>query len=400
MGFVVMKGIGIRMSFLDEQYEEYTNSTKIRVFLNFIEQNFPNDDCPALFRNLTEEDVLSSLKYYISENNVKYQITADNYMSDISKFFTKLSSDYNIKNDLFINKEKYSSMLQASNLIIRELKEGKFKEIASYEEIRRVEKYIKEKLGEISELELIDDVISRTSENNKKTAKYNLFMSMIATKLTIQYGIKNKNIANLKLDDYNNATNELSLNVLKLRLSDDFRELFRIYLNARKVVVEKYNLAIDDLFIKGYGERLRNRNGIADYATLYTALDNALGSSGTEKFSYRRIMELIEKGIDILTISRLTGFSEPNCLRLLEYYNNDILKMDMSKALDLIYNHNDSNEDQKIEMAQSKDYIKCPCCGNLAESASKNWIVVQYENDPEKYLACKECMGIDKKDSL
>jgi len=37
--------------------------------------------------------------------------------------------------------------------------------------------------------------------------------------------------------------------------------------------------------------------------------------------------------------------------------------------------------------------IKCPFCGRYKDAVAINWLLIQYENGSEKYLACRDCEG-------
>ena len=44
-----------------------------------------------------------------------------------------------------------------------------------------------------------------------------------------------------------------------------------------------------------------------------------------------------------------------------------------------------------------KGKLKCPFCGRHMDALSVNWVLIQYENESEKYLACIDCKGNGEK---
>lgn len=42
-----------------------------------------------------------------------------------------------------------------------------------------------------------------------------------------------------------------------------------------------------------------------------------------------------------------------------------------------------------------KGHLRCPFCGRYSEAISENWCLIQPIGDKQKYLACRECEGID-----
>jgi len=58
---------------------------------------------------MTEDQIISSLEYYIS-TGVKYQITANNYFTYLTMLFDDLYKTYGIGNRIFVDKRKYEKL--------------------------------------------------------------------------------------------------------------------------------------------------------------------------------------------------------------------------------------------------------------------------------------------------
>ncbi len=44
-----------------------------------------------------------------------------------------------------------------------------------------------------------------------------------------------------------------------------------------------------------------------------------------------------------------------------------------------------------------KGLIRCPFCGGEKDASARNWLLIQVDGTSEKYIACKECEGLDGK---
>lgn len=49
-----------------------------------------------------------------------------------------------------------------------------------------------------------------------------------------------------------------------------------------------------------------------------------------------------------------------------------------------------------IQATRKAFFVKCPICGNTVENTSDNWVLAQFNDDPEKlyYLVCNACKGV------
>ena len=81
---------------------KYENK-KTRTFFEYLEEYLEGEDKSYILENMTEEQIVSSLEHYIS-TGVKYQITANNYFSYITRIFDDLYKTYGIVNKLIADK--------------------------------------------------------------------------------------------------------------------------------------------------------------------------------------------------------------------------------------------------------------------------------------------------------
>ena len=55
------------------------------------------------------------------------------------------------------------------------------------------------------------------------------------------------------------------------------------------------------------------------------------------------------------------------------------------------------NSEVRVSSTENKKIIQCPFCRRKKEAIAKEWMLIQYEGQVEKYLTCKECEGGDGK---
>lgn len=52
---------------------------------------------------------------------------------------------------------------------------------------------------------------------------------------------------------------------------------------------------------------------------------------------------------------------------------------------------------KSMSTVAQKGLIRCPFCGKEKEAIADNWMLIQIENEQEKYLACRDCEEADGK---
>lgn len=57
----------------------------------------------------------------------------------------------------------------------------------------------------------------------------------------------------------------------------------------------------------------------------------------------------------------------------------------------------DEGARKEIFFESPRGHLRCPFCGRYVEAISDNWLLVQPGRDTKKYLACRECEGLDGK---
>lgn len=102
---------------------------------------------------------------------------------------------------------------------------------------------------------------------------------------------------------------------------------------------------------------------------------------------YRTIIELVSKGANIHLLFQLTGVKPDKIAELC---------IEDKTSLENIF-RGISNSYTLKQRKSKKGQLQCPYCGNYKDASSENWILIQVIGDDKKYLACRECRGIDGK---
>ncbi|WP_207650063.1 hypothetical protein [Desulforamulus ferrireducens] len=313
----------------------------------------------------------------------------------ITQYFDMLSEKYNIKNEIFVNKELYKNFISRSKDIISKLKESESKDIASDEQFEElnigIENFLKKKLS----IEQIYNEINRFRDKtyiNKKIyfKMYNRFVSSITTKLVLKFALDNITITSLEVNCLDLKNKVINVKGFKLPLDSELTELLTKYLEIREYVLNLQSKIQNVLFIKPDGEpyiTVSNNKEKPDCTRLFKIMNDILHNVATDLFASRRILEMLDKGIDISTVANLSGRSTDKCIELQRNYLSDA-----GERLQQFFKEEETgvliNENYK-----KKAVMKCLFCGKDVKPISEEWVLVQFKEDGPKHLACRECKG-------
>lgn len=378
------------------------DSGKIKIFIEYLYKKYGINSLNEKFDNdylylINDDDILESLEYYIAKGRVKSQITANNFLTDVGNFFNELLNEYNIKNETFTDVILREQLWEKSKQIIGNLKESESKLYASDEQFEKLNIRIEKFMSEIVISDIYDEIDRyNDSKDNKKVyvKLYTRFLSIITMKLAMIYGLSNSKILSLKRKDVDIKQNTISISGFIFRLNDELGNLLNTYIEIREYVMKTHSINETSLFIKYTGEKYKKdkSNSRPDYTSFFRILNDTLGTSSAELFSNRRILEMINEGIDINTVAILTGKSEEKCIELKKNWNSEeIIQQNLQKFFE-----GDKILQRELNI-QRKGYLKCPNCNKEVEAISDEWVLVQFENSKRKYLRCKYCRGNNEK---
>lgn len=213
--------------------EDYKSNRKVKAFLKYIDEKFEKCDKKEVLATLDENNIIDSLKTYIS-TGVQYQITAQNYFTYIVKLFDVLSSRFDIKNEIFIDKQRHTHLKERVKDVVSKLKESQIKKIKTRDEYLALMKEVYRVQEHLDRETILEEVLY---DETKGKQHYRKLMSVIATKLLLDYGLKNRVLIHLNLTAYNSEKNILKINGVELPLGEEYIEPMKLYLEVRDYIL-------------------------------------------------------------------------------------------------------------------------------------------------------------------
>lgn len=376
--------------------QEYMNrelDPKLRYFLEYLETNFLEDiqlDDKYLGR-LNENDFLNAFRDYIDKAAPAKQ-TAQTYIREMRNFFVMLHDEYGIRNPVFYDNEINAKFEKMKAVVISELREQENKECISDEEFEKlhveIDKFLRTPDLEEKMIKEIENHYSGVSQQNKF---YSRFVSIVPIQLAMKYGLSNRTLVNLRENDLDLPNGILYVRGFQLPLSKTLMDILNMYCRMRAKIIELSRSNIEDLFIKLNGKAfISEKNNKPVYATFFFIMKESINTYACQRLSYKRIVELVDKGADIKTLSELVDVT-PETIR-------SICEVDRERAKITLLN---IITEQYSEVAKkenvSKGNMKCVYCGKIHTADSANWLLIQTDDSNCKFIACRECRGKDGK---
>ena len=268
--------------------------------------------------------------------------------------------------------------------IIGVLKEGSSKEIASDDEFLAIQQEVKTVEYGIERDKVFEEVV-----NKKRGNHFRKLVSVIATRLVLDFGLKGVELTKIKVQDYDVVNNSIWINGVVLPLSAVYCDSMKLYLEARELAVSKTAILTERLFVNVKGNDFKATK-VSDYGALFNIVKKLNGSAGMEMYAYNRILKMFASGVDINTIVQLTGFSREKIFELLDYYNDEIIGLNPN-----VYFSTPTENELDVKNSYGKiKYYNCPVCNKLITTEASEWVVVMYEDSEIPVLACKYCGGV------
>ncbi|RPF48277.1 hypothetical protein EDD70_1092 [Hydrogenoanaerobacterium saccharovorans] len=368
---------------------EPNKATKIKVFTEFFCSEFTikaQDDNIDVrhFQDMDIDFIIKSLGNYIVVNNVRAQNTADTYVKAVYELLEYISDKYGATNAIFTNMRKNKEFSDRTKEVTSQLRATISKDIATdddYESlVNCVESFLQE--NDNIELKLNEEIDLFISGERKNLRIFTSFLSILAAICVMVYALKYNVITELKSKDIDIIDRKIKINGISLPLNMELEQLLKIYMPIRTKLINFHRVNTDSLFIKyKTGQQLIKD----DFSYTFQYIRNNLNGFKSEEFSSRRILEMLDRGIDISSISQLTGFDIKRCAEI--QANNsttDILIEFLSGKKDI----------------NSSQFMSCPFCGTRKKANIENWIIVKFEGDDNKYVACKGCKGLANREHI
>lgn len=376
---------------------EYRNgeiSPKLRCFFEYLDTIFSEIEKFNIedFELLNEDDFIKALRFYIDKASPARQ-TAQGYVRDVRSFFEMLYEKYGIRNSVFFDNETSVKFDKMKNAVISELREQENKECISDKEFEilntEIERFLKN--PNLEEL-MIKEIESNYLEAKKQPRHFCRFASIIPIKLAMKYGLSNGTLVDLKIQDLDFRNRTLCVRGFSLPLTNEIVELMEMYNRMRSLIVDLSESDLDYLFLKIDGKSfISEKSGVPDYGTFFFFMEKCINTTACKRLCYKRVVELVGKGADVKTLSKLVDIT-PDKIRSLCNIDNERAK----DALINVIMERPLAETSQQEVVP-KGNMKCVYCGKVHNVASSNWVLIQKTDSERKYLACKECRGKDGK---
>lgn len=391
--------------FILQEFKNRNTNKKIKVFIQYLYEKYGVSTDSEEFDNeyfslLNEDDLIESLEYYIDKNNITAQVTASNYVTYITDFFDNtLSSEYGVNNEIFTNVYLRDKFVSKSKEIISKLKKSESKDSATDEEYEDLNAGINKFLNEL----IIEDIYDSIDKYQKKEIKYvkmyTNFVAAIALKLIMKFALGSATTISLELSNLDMESKTICVNGFNLCLDEELFHLFQKYLGIREYILSIHAKQENKLFIKYNGEPYikyieKTRAIRKDYSTFFKIMNDTIGKCSADLFTTRRVLEMLDKGIEISTIAKISDMSIDKCIELQNSNNNE---EDINNKLQRFFNSKKTKIIEKKVINKKNGFLKCPFCGKETKAVSDEWILVQFENDSTKYLACRKCEGTNGK---
>ncbi len=371
--------------------EKVNDRAKAKFFLDYLRNYLKTEmggaalDTPEIFALLDKDFLLGSIEFYIKERHPAKTV-AESYRRTVIELCEKICEVYAITNNFLESRSEQANFNDATSKLFANLKQTESRDCLSTDEYET----LYEVINDFFRTDDLDEQISKSIRiQNHKPNYFERLVSAIALKLIQQYGLANTTIANLKITDVNMDNKTINANGFTLPINDTLFSHFKLYLNSR-ALIENKNQA-DALFIKKDGSPYLDVNGNVDSGQLFLLMDLALGNTSTTKLRYRRISELVSKHINVNLLNKLTGVSEKTIGKISHDYENN-LKNDLYNIVNA-----EATSYTRAPVTHRKGQIQCPFCGHYEDASSENWILIQVSGEKKKYIACRECKGLDGK---
>lgn len=358
---------------------------KARFFINFLSSYMGTAalDNPNIFAVLDKDFFLDSINAYIDEKKPKISAARD-YRRTIFELCNDACEKYSIVNTFLdsISERKYFD--EKTDELFEHLDKSESRECMSSEAFEILDETINDFFNTTS----LDRKIMESIQNIRSRPNYyGWLVSAIALNLIRYFGLDNKMIPIIKVADVNLEDSTISINGFSLPLNESLIAEFQLYLKFRDIVIRAQKKQTDTLFIKRNGADYCDINGRPASNDLFLILVTIFGSANTSGLRYRTITELLSKGANINLLHQLTAVDQQTII--------DLCTEDKASFENIFQSKN--NADIYVPRKNKKGQIRCPYCGNSRDASSENWILIQIVGDKKKYLACRECRGLDGK---
>lgn len=268
-----------------------------------------------ILRGIGNDKILSSIDYYVTEYNIKFKVTADNYFTVIKCYFDFISEKFNVKNENFDSIQKFNELKDLVNLKIKQLglDSSDQKSPIMNSLFEKLNAYCNEKIDTLTVDEIINNQIVDEDDYNKPLVS---FISSIVVKLVMLSGVKNQVISRILYGDLDLNLNKIKINNFWIHLPDRLGMQFKKYDIIRSKIVKNDSVKYP-LFINKKGDPLDSNS------VMFDSLKPIIGNKKAECVAKYTIMNMIRKGINSSIIQEFTSFGNDTFLHCQELVNEE-----------------------------------------------------------------------------
>lgn len=365
--------------------KNFNDRPKANFFLDYLRSTYGRKSLETsdAFGAIDKEILLDSVEAYINEKWPAKGV-AEDYRRTIIELCEAVCKEYEIENAFLESASEQEEFYEITREWFEHLKQSESRKCMSSEEVEKLDEAIRLFFNTANlEEQIRKSIVNKRIQNDY----YRQLVSAISVKLVQKYGLANATIPNLKISDLNIEERILVVNGFKLHLGDELISYFELYLKSREWVVKNTDSKTDKLLIAKDGSPYLNKNGYAQNDKLFALMQDTLGHKEATGLQYRTIIELVSRSANINLLSQLTGVKKETIA--------DICVEDKATLEGIFADvHNPHIFGQR---KARKGQLQCPYCGSYNDASSENWILVQVAGYEKKYLACRECRGLDGK---
>lgn len=318
--------------FLDKQRKENGEATartykrKIDSFYEYLTLELKADyaNYMKILADLSLEDLLRSVEYYVQAGNIKSRSTVDIFYAVLGNFYKYLNDKYGLKNEYFQKIDKMNNLKIEFENKIRELG------LKDSEQQIPIDNHMAKKV-----LRFCDDTIDSiqiTEVLEKKRGIYSNYISAIIVKLVLLYGLKNDTIRSIKIEDYDEPLNSLIINNYRIKLPDKLAIQMKQYKKVRKMYLDQFNITSVKLFFDDV-----NIDKRLDNTKMFVVLNSTMGNTQAGSVAKYAIKQMLINGIPVHIVREFTGYKMDvinHCQDLIDEERGVILIKDKCRILD------------------------------------------------------------------
>ena len=371
-----------------EEYDKKYGKSKQDVFFQYLQSKFKTENIEEEhFRLVGCEELVEGLNYYIVYRKVTAKDTATNFLTELAKLYERLEREYGIKSTIFVNGSFIPIIKRETDIVINKLRDKLDKSIATDEQYQDIVESIEEFSATVDLKEVEQGIKNYKEKNNSQAPRqFRRLCSSVAILMVLEYGCKNITLLDVKLSDVDIEKKIIHWQGFELVMTEKLNTNMFMYIQARDFALKTFNTESNFLFVNPNGTNFIDKSSKPNYTNFFYFLHQKYDSVETEHFAKKRQLEFFEAGMDVITVSKISGFSNSTFLVLIEMLHNK--EREQKKLSDFLI----ENSEHRVEILKD-EFIKCPVCGRDVHAISDNLILFERAGESILRLACKKCGG-------